>query len=366
MSRYESKTYKKSTYLPDLPVVNWGSIGEQAPRIIPFDYKGPDAPLPAADTVVITWTSAEWSAFDHVFVNSQEPRGPYASTDWRDAWKSYSRGTAASTGATLWGYYLLVGITDKSGEEKKVILFKSETHLSHAPYIAGLTEMTKCIIEDAKPKQVYSIGTAGGPSLKSTLGDVALTNSGHIKLKLPENTGVDYNNKTFTSSFYPSLDMVSSAEKLFIPLSSVMTKSELEYLINKLHEEKKSSAPFGYEDLVNYPLDPSNTDKPKVIEAKDIPLLTTDYYFIANGDDSAEYSALEMDDTVIGHQAGLMGVDYCYVRNISDPVIASKAQDGTEIPQEVREEWSSLIYETAGFYTSFNGALTAWAALVGQ
>ncbi len=366
MSRYQSKEYKKRSYLPELPVVDWSAIGKKAPKIIPFDYKGADAPLPDADMVVITWTSAEWSAFDHVFVNSQTPRGPYASTDWRDAWKAYSRGTSSAEGTTPWGYYLLVGIEDNSGSEKKVILFKSETHLAHAPYIAGLTEMTKCILEDAKPDQIYSIGTAGGASLKSVLGDVALTNSGHIKLKLPENKGVDFNNKTFTSSFYPYLDMIPSVEKQFIPLSTVMTKSELEYLIEKLHEEKKVAAPFGYEDLVNFPLSPSNTDKPKVMEAKGIPLLTTDYYFIANGDDTAQYSALEMDDTVIGHQAGLMGVDYCYVRNISDPVIASKAQDGTEIPAEVREEWSSLIYETAGFYTSFNGALTAWAALVGQ
>ncbi|MBO3696963.1 hypothetical protein [Roseivirga sp. E12] len=366
MSRINTKTYKHDAYLPDLPIVDWKSIGQSAPKIIPFDYSGPDAPLPSADIVVITWTSAEWAALDHVFVNSGSTRGPYDPTTWRDAWKLYSRNIPKSSAEGLWGYYLLVGITDKSGKDKKVLLFKSETHLSHPPYITGLTEMTKCIIEDAKPEQVYSIGTAGGPTTKTVLGDVALTNSGHIELRKSQNTGVDYNNQTFTSSFYPYVDMIPSAEKLFMPLSSVMTEDELNYLIGKLHEEKKDSAPFGYKDLVNYPLEPSNTDSPKVIEAKDTPLLTTDYYFIAKGNDSAQYSALEMDDTVIGHQAGLMGVDYCYVRNISDPVVADTAQDGTSIPDDVRNEWSSLIYETAGFYTSFNGALTTWAAISGQ
>ena len=366
MSRLLNKDYNHEAYLPDLPVVNWASIGATAPEIIPFDYQGPQAPLPKADIVVITWTSAEWSALDHVFVNSQTPRGPYAGTSWRNAWKLYSRSAPTSEGTDLWGYYLLISIQDKSGKDKKVILFKSETHLSHAPYIEGLTNMTKCIIEDAQPDQIFSIGTSGGPTVKTILGDVALTNSGHIKLKLKENDWVDYNDQTFTSSFYPYTDKVPLAEKLFIPLSTVMTPSELNYLIEKLHEEQKDSAPFGYKDLVNHPLDPANTAHPKVNEAKDIPLLTTDYYFIAEGNDSAQYAALEMDDTVIGHEAGLQNVDYCFVRNISDPVIADKAQDGTPIPDDVRNEWSSLIYETAGFYTSFNGALTTWAAIAGQ
>ena len=33
------------------------------------------------------------------------------------------------------------------------------------------------------------------------------------------------------------------------------------------------------------------------------PLLTTDYYFIASGDDAAQYAVLEMDDGVIGYVA---------------------------------------------------------------
>ena len=62
---------------------------------------------------------------------------------------------------------------------------------------------------------------------------------------------------------------------------------------------------------------------------------------------------------------GLLGVDYAFVRNISDPVVASKTTDGEVIPDNVREEWSSLIYKTCGFYSSFNGALTTWAAIAG-
>ena len=151
-----------------------------------------------------------------------------------------------------------------------------------------------------------------------------------------------------------------------MPLSKVMDKDEFYYLIYELHKQSAESKNFWYEDLVNAPLDPSNTDQPKALENKDIPLLTTDYYFIAKGDDTKQYSALEMDDTVIGIAAEAAGVDFCFVRNISDTVVADKAKDGTTIPDKVRSDWSSLIYQTAGFYTSFNGALTAWALIAGQ
>lgn len=363
MSKYDPSYAYSSDYLPDLPVIDWKSIGAEAPRIIPFDYSGPDAALPKADRVVITWTTAEWSALDHVLVDSRIPRGPYSSTEWRDAWKSYAKG-ASQYGSDLWGYYLLIGITDKSGKEQRVLLFKSETHLAHPPYGPGLVAMTQHICEDAQPSQLYSIGTAGGASLNEVLGDVDVTNAGHAQMELTENMA--YNDKNVKCSFYPPFDLVTDVQKLFIPLNSVIDRDELYYMIYQLHKESEGSHDLWYDDLVNYPLNPDNTGDNKALEMKDKALLTTDYYFISSGDDTDQYSSLEMDDTVIGIAAEQAGVDYTFVRNISDPIIASKAKDGTTIPRQVREDWSSLIYETAGLYTSFNGALTTWALIAGQ
>ena len=175
-----------------------------------------------------------------------------------------------------------------------------------------------------------------------------------------------YNDKSVQGKFYPPFDLVPTVEKLFMPLSKVMDKDELYHLIYQLHKKTSESKDLWYEDLVNGPLNPDNTGDPKALENKDIPLLTTDYYFIAKGDDTKQYSALEMDDTIIGIAAQQAGVDFCFVRNISDPIVADKAQDGTPIPQKVRSDWSGLIYNTAGLYTSFNGALTAWALIAGQ
>ena len=64
--------------LPPLPVIDWSLVGHVAPTPADVEYKGPNAPLPKADIVVITWTSAEWSALDHVFLNSSTFR--YASS----------------------------------------------------------------------------------------------------------------------------------------------------------------------------------------------------------------------------------------------------------------------------------------------
>jgi hypothetical protein len=352
--------------LPNLPIIDWSKIGHSAPELISINYQGPNAPLPSADIVVITWTSAEWSALDHVFANSQTTRSA-KEEQWRKDWHLYSLNAPQSTSPNLWGYYRLVKITNNAGIAQTVLLFKSEAHLAHPNYIAGLSQMVQCIVQDVQPKQVYSIGTAGGSSLSEALGDTVVTNAGHIILKKPENIGVDYNNQTFScDSWFPTLSLQQSIQdKLLMPLTSVLTPNELDNLLDQLHQAIPSSSIYTLNDLINAPLDPNNLKSPKMLPSKDKALLTTDYYFIANGNDSAQYSTLEMDDTVIGREAGLLNIDYAFVRNISDPIVASVATDGSTIPDDVREEWSSLVYLTCGFYSSFNGALTTWACIVG-
>lgn len=43
----------------------------------------------------------------------------------------------------------------------------------------------------------------------------------------------------------------------------------------------------------------------------------------------------------------------------SDPV------QSAALPAEVQASWGSAVYDAYGFYTSFNGALAAWASVVG-
>jgi hypothetical protein len=46
--------------------------------------------------------------------------------------------------------------------------------------------------------------------------------------------------------------------------------------------------------------------------------------------------------------------------NISDPV------QSASLSADIQGEWGSTIYDAYGFYTSYNGALAAWAMLAGK
>ena len=81
MSRFSDVVAAGSSIDPmPLPVVDWRRIGAKAPKVLDIAYGGPNAELPQADAAVITWTAAEWSALDHVFLNSNGTRLPARAT----------------------------------------------------------------------------------------------------------------------------------------------------------------------------------------------------------------------------------------------------------------------------------------------
>lgn len=349
--------------LPPLPAVDWHRVGQRAPAPLPLGPVQPDAPLPRADVVVMTWTSAEWSALDHVFVNSSQAR-KRDDRSWEKDWQLYSKGAPRST-FPLWGYHRCVSIKPADHKELKVLLFKSETHLAHSPYGGGLIQLVDSILADTHAQHLYSIGTAGGATLSERLGDVAVTNAGKAQFHLAENSKLPVNGETVEcKGWYPSLELMSAVQReLMFPMSRVVTQQELAYLTYQLHQHNKDAAPFGVEDFVNAALEPRNLHSPKGIDKRGVPLLSTDYYFIASGNDAKAYCALEMDDAAVGYAAGKRGVSYAFVRNISDPVVPVEAASGITIPDAVRGDWSSAIYSNFGLYTSFNGALLTWATL---
>jgi hypothetical protein len=351
-----------------LPAVDWSKTGRTAPQPVSVAYDGPDAPLPPADVALLTWTSAEWSALDHVFLTSTQP-GVRKSYDLGKDWHLYSRdvGTALTdnTGAPLWGYYQLVDIATTAGATTRVLLFKCDAHLAHPPWIEGLVQMVKQVLDDSQAKQIYSIGTAGGSRLDVRLGDVPLTNTAHILLQNKENAGVPIGGQTFTCDAFPEQDLLSAGAELMFPLSEVVTEESLEASLAKLKGIKPAVEPYALADLVNAPLDPANLGTPRPLPMKGTPLLTTDYFYIASGTDAEQYCFLEMDDAVIAYVAGQAGVDFSFVRNISDPIVPDTAADGQPIPDEVRIDWGSEIYNDFGIYTSFNGAIVTWAAIAG-
>lgn len=368
-------TQAAATSLPPLPAVDWEKIGAQPPVVLPFEYAGPEAPLPAADMVVITWTTAEWSAFDHVFCNSSQPRNQ-KETAWQSDWKQYSKGAppppASGTDFHLWGFYRMAQITGASGKAIKILLFKAQTHLAYDPYLAGLLAMTNNILADTGAAILYSIGTAGGVGNTDLLGNTVVTNGGKLYMTNSNNAGSPLNNQTFTcTTWFPPFEMVQPVqEQLLYSLANVATWPQYDKLFAALQKKiDNNGKPLAdmtgitVKDLVNEPLDPANLQQATVANCKDKPLLTTDFYYIAQPGDAEKYCILEMDDAVLGATAGELGVQYAFVRNVSDPVVPSATQAGKPIPDAVRNEWSSLIYDTFGFYTSYNGALAACATI---
>ena len=119
----------------------------------------------------------------------------------------------------MWGYYQFVEIQAESGA-KRVLLIEADAHLAHPPWINGGESMVKAVAGDAKPAQIYSIGTSGGASVNQRLGDVAITNGGTLQLKEPENVPSGLSGKTFTSNWFPDLSLIPKVQPLFFPMSS--------------------------------------------------------------------------------------------------------------------------------------------------
>lgn len=358
---------KTSAHLTPLPAINWSRInGQSAPAPLSISNSGPNAPLPKADIVVLTWTSAEWQALHHVFLESATSNIPSAST-LESQWRLYSRNAApASAENKLWGYYQLVKVNG-SGKSFTVLLLKSDTHLAHAPWISGLLTLVNAILAEAQPSRIYSIGTAGGAKASQKLGDVVITNAAHLQASIKNNTGVNYNNQTFTcQNWFPATDLVPAVQTgLFFPLNQVVTTSSLNAALQDAAKDYQGRThqpfPCTLNDLLNGAVEPANLGSPSALSMQGVPLLTTDNYYIAPG--NLNYAALEMDDAVIAHAAGQAGVNYAFVRNISDTLVPSQTPGGKPISAEARDSWSSAIYNQFGLYTSFNGALTAWATI---
>jgi nucleoside phosphorylase len=244
---------------------------------------------------------------------------------------------------------------------------KSDAHLAHPPWLAGLSDLVNVVIRDVQPQWIYSAGTAGGANTTERLGDVVVTNAAKLQLRDSNNTKKGLNGQTFScTNWYPDLSLLPDVQsKLFFPLSKVATNVGLEHALEGAkrgkHADAEQLAPFQLSDLLNDALEPRSLDSPKAISMKDQPLLTTDYYFIAQGD--TNYAVLEMDDAVIAHEALQRNTNFAFVRNVSDTLVPAQTPAGKPIPEPAREAWSSAIYDAYGLYTSFNGALATWAAI---
>jgi nucleoside phosphorylase len=87
-------------------------------------------------------------------------------------------------------------------------------------------------------------------------------------------------------------------------------------------------------------------------------LLTTPTFVVGTTSGNyANYTSIEMDDAVIGEACAASKTAFSFIRNLSDPV------QNAALPASVQGAWGSAVYDAYGFYTSYNGAVSAWAML---
>ena len=356
------------TTMPDLPVVDWSSIGQDPPVLVTDKDWNPDTNTIPVDLVIITWTSAEWAAFDHVFCDSGQPMPYeyYENESWKDPWKYYHTGwetieselpsSAPSQTHKAWGSCRIVEFPSNG---QKALLFKSDMHISTDGPELPLRNMVEQIISGFSPSMILTIGTAGGSRLQDNLGTANITNAARFDLTGEfEPCHYPFNHKTFTNSWEPQTDLLDNAKSLF--METPVTMDELNGLYNANLDELQNpdtGQPYTLEQLMNKNIEPGAIP-PLANILSGTPVLTTNGYEVANTSGNYDYfAAMEMDDAVIAMISDEHKVPFGIVRNISDPV------QNADLATEVQGNWGGIIYSEYGFYTSYNGALAAWSVM---
>ena len=331
---------------PPLPIIDYAAVGQSAPVLLTT----PSGALPKANAIVITWAEAEWAAMEQVFCSGATtmPYNDRKKSNW-SGWEIYNKDllSGAPSGWNEWGSYRLVEIGGKP-----VLLFKSNTHLDY-PGTSFLEALIKLLIADVAPTLILSIGTAGGARTSDHVGTVRAVSAGTLyDAKEPAADWPDYKNSwTATDTLLTN----AGFSKLLLPIPA--TTGDLEILVSSFNTSSSTSYTLAQ-------LDPDGLNlgdaSPQVIDDTGgaTSLLTTSTFVVGTTSGAFQaYSAIEMDDAIIGEVCAASNVAFGFIRNVSDPV------QNAALPAKVQGSWGSVVYDAYGFYTSFNGAIAAWAIL---
>jgi nucleoside phosphorylase len=333
---------------PPLPVVNFAAVGKSAPTLTATSA----ASLPKASVVVITWAEAEWAALQQVFCGGgvAMPYSDRTRATWA-GWQKYSADLPAGApkGWTYWGYYRLVHVG-----ATPVLLFKSNTHLDF-PGAAYLQALIDLMAQNVTPTLILSIGTAGGTQPADHIGTVRAVSAGTLyESGKPQSQWPSYANAWQGGN---AILANANFNQLLFPVPT--RSNDLQALCTQFNQLQGSSYTLAE-------LDPDGLNSGDPIPRIDnqtgssASLLTTPTFVVGTTSGNYEnYTSIEMDDAVIGEACASSKTAFGFIRNLSDP-----AQNAA-LPAGVQGGWGSAIYDAYGFYTSYNGAVAAWAMLAG-
>jgi hypothetical protein len=293
------------------------------------------SPLPRADVLVVTWTVDEGHALSRVLTPGKDSRNDYRSYthNYAKIAAKMRKGSPAIDAKRLGAYW-----TTTIGK-KKVVVFKSDSHLSQdtkkLPASGGTLpnqDVWKQIITEVQPKLVITTGTAGGIGKDCEVGDVVV--SPMIRFDcLKWLKSEPYHDAVYKGAA-PSSRLFATAKTLFKANSGQLPKD--------------------------------NTRAPRIVRSASLPkaVLTTDFFGFDTSDNHYGLQGLgavsEMGDAVLGLVAQEMGAGappWVAVRNVSDPQIRA---EGT-INQQAK--MAAQIYKGFGRWSSVCSAIVCWAII---
>ena len=318
----------------NLPEIPWPAGLTPTPK--PLNNVDPEAALPKADILVITWTVAEALALSDILTPNFRSKTAWYHYrhNWTAIFKPKVKGGAPSLNHAIDRLGLWFP-TEIGG--KKVICFKSELHFARDGSKIPVKDLYKQLISEVNPSLVITTGTAGGIGSAVQLGDVVVSK----KVRFDCNRtfkNQSFAQKEFTCTKSIKFDKVADANSDFMKITT-----------SRLPQSSRT-----YKIIIK------TSPKYKVTD-----VVTTDFFAF---DDSTDYFklqalglAVEMGDAVLGMACDELGANapaWIAIRNASDPQI-----DGTlQYSQQV--EMAARIYEKYGYWTTVNSAIACWAVIV--
>jgi hypothetical protein len=336
---------KQSVLSPASRTNAWAEIpfpSGTAPSILPDSST---ASLPAADVVLITYTTDEANAMAAVLTPGFLAIPPAASS--LHAWTSYThdyasyvpdllQGSSPALDSRNLGLYKLIRLGGK-----RVLCFKSSLHLARDGKSIPVMRLVQQIHHETGAGLIITTGTAGGIGANAELGDAAVTTACRFDL-VRMFASEPFNGSTVTSSFTLSeTSYLNTANSRLIGVNAGRLSSS-PIPPKRAPAIVSGAAVFGGEPNVN---------------------VTTDGFLYDDVQNTYHLQGLgcmvEMDDAVVGLAVQSIKAKqpiWLAIRNASDP----------QMPLGATKQESNDIYTRYGFYTSFSSVLACWACVLGS
>lgn len=293
----------------------------------------PDAPLPACDYVIVTWTVEEARCLADTLTPgypSKTAWHPYAHNFTSVFVPLIAKGAPSLESRRLGSWFF----TEIAG--KRVVCMKSELHMSQDGPKLPVALLWRQIIAETGCTLIVTTGTAGGIGSTVELGDVVVAQSVRFdcttKFKSAPFAHSAYDCSTLATTAFAQATTLFSANLAALPAAS--RPPEI------IHQAVANQSP------------------PVVV--------TTDFFAFDDSSDTFHLQglggAVEMGDAVLGMVIAELGASaprWIAVRNASDPQIASAGLTETQAAQKAAQ-----IYERYGYWTTIPSAITCWALVL--